>query len=85
MTNADWLARIVDARASRELRRPPMTTCVRAFLATVLLSSPLAAADLTGTWQLYFDPDLSGQPRSLECRLKQEPHRLTAACAGAPP
>ena len=37
-----------------------MTTCVSALLATMLLSPPLAAADLTGTWQLYFEPDLSG-------------------------
>jgi hypothetical protein len=61
-----------------------MTTCVSALLATMLLLPPLATSDLTGTWQLYFEPDLSGHPRSVECRLKQEPRRLTATCAGRP-
>jgi hypothetical protein len=50
----------------------------------MLLSPPLVAADLTGTWQLYFDPDLNGHPRTVECRLKQERRRLTATCAGRP-
>ena len=62
--------------------RPTTMTCLSALLATMLLSPPLAAADLTGTWQLHLDPDLSGHPRTVECRLKQEPRRLTATCAG---
>ena len=61
-----------------------MTTCLSALLATMLLLPPLATSDLTATWQLHFEPDLSGQPRSVECRLKQEPRRLTATCIGRP-
>jgi cytochrome oxidase assembly protein ShyY1 len=61
---------------------PQAMTCLSALLATMLLSAPSAAPDLTGTWQLHLEPDLSGHPRTVECRLKQEPRRLTATCAG---
>jgi len=40
----------------------------------------LLAADLSGTWTMKFEKDLSGYPASHECTLQQQGEKLTAMC-----
>jgi hypothetical protein len=40
----------------------------------------LLAADMTGNWTLRFDPDLSGNRTTRECKVQQEGEKLTFSC-----
>jgi hypothetical protein len=42
----------------------------------------LATLDLTGTWTLKFEKDLSGHPASHECTLQQHKQKLDGTCDG---
>jgi hypothetical protein len=47
--------------------------------------SALAAADLTGNWQLHLDPDFGGHDDTKICAFRQEERKLTIQCETGPP
>ena len=55
------------------------TLCLLALLETA------AAADLTGTWQLHFDPDFGGRDDTKACAFRQEERKLTIRCESGLP
>lgn len=56
-----------------------------AVLAVVAALEAVAAADLTGNWQLHFDPDFSGHDDTKACAFRQEERKLTIQCETGPP
>src|SRR5438309_6280686 len=58
-----------------------MTRMLVAF--AVVLLPPTFAADLSGRWILTLDPDLSGNPATVDCTFKQDGTKLTVNCSGA--
>ncbi len=63
-----------------------MKNIVVALIALPLLTAVLGAADLSGVWTLYFNPDFGGeQGQSADCTFKQNGTNLTIQCgSGAP-
>jgi hypothetical protein len=53
-------------------------------LLLLTLGATLSAADLSGSWTLSLDPDLSGNLDTLECTLKQSGSTLALVCGGGP-
>ena len=49
-----------------------------AFLLTLLLAAPLAAANFSGTWTL--DGDVAGNPVKGSCVLKQDGAKISGVC-----
>ena len=60
-----------------------MTKLLVSFVVVLLLAAPTFAADLTGRWILTLDPDLSGNPATVDCTFKQDGTKLTVNCNGA--
>jgi hypothetical protein len=56
------------------------------FLATLLvlsgLGTVLVAADLSGAWKLFLDPDLGGVRNTVPCTFTQDGQKLTIICNG---
>jgi len=50
-----------------------------------VVDTAAGAADLTGTWQLHFDPDFGGRDDTKACRFTQEERKLTIRCETGPP
>ena len=63
-----------------------MRKMLLALLAVPVLFVTLAAADLSGVWTLYFNPDFGGeQGQSATCTFKQDGTNLKIQCgSGAP-
>jgi opacity protein-like surface antigen len=59
-----------------------MTKLLAAFVVVLLLTPPTVAADLSGSWTLTLDPDLSGNPSTVDCTFKQDGSKLTVDCGG---
>jgi len=49
------------------------------------LGIALAAADLTGTWQLHLDPDFGGVDDTIVCTFAQDGRTLTIRCGSGFP
>ena len=60
-------------------------TCRLALLLLPMLVLPIAAADVSGVWELLLESDATTIPR-LACTFAQQGHELTGSCrpAGAP-
>jgi len=56
------------------------------FLAALLvlsgLGTVLVAADISGAWKLFLDPDLGGVRNTVPCTFKQDGQELTIICNG---
>jgi len=56
------------------------------FLAALLvlsgLGTVLVAADLSGAWKLFLDPDLGGVRNTVPCTFTQDGQKLTIICNG---
>jgi hypothetical protein len=56
------------------------------FLVTLLvlsgLGTVLVAADLSGAWKLFLDPDLGGVRNTVPCTFTQDGQKLTIICNG---
>lgn len=61
------------------MKRPLLTIALFAAL-----TAAIAAADLTGEWELELDPDFGGVKDVVACTLEQEGEALTANCGGGP-
>jgi hypothetical protein len=48
--------------------------------AVILLTSVLAAADLSGIWTLRWEPDFGGNLDAYDCTVKQQGRVLTVNC-----
>ena len=60
-----------------------MTKCLLAFVAALLVGASVGAADLSGRWILTLDPDLNGNPATVDCTFKQDGTKLAVNCNGA--
>jgi len=56
-----------------------------AVLAVLAALEAVPGADLTGNWQLHFDPDFSGHDDTKVCAFRQEEQKLTIQCETGPP
>jgi hypothetical protein len=56
------------------------------FLAALLvlsgLGTSLVAADVSGAWKLFLDPDLGGVRNTVPCTFTQDRQKLTIICNG---
>lgn len=50
----------------------------------LLVSTALAAADLSGVWELRWEPDFGGNVDAYECTFRQDARRLTVTCRDDP-
>ncbi len=58
-----------------------MNNMKRMILALALTALPLAAADINGNWK--FDGNVAGNPLKMDCAIKQEGEKFSAACKPA--
>jgi len=59
-----------------------MRTALLCAVAALVLSSALAAADLSGVWTLAWNPDFGGRADAYDCTFRQDGARLTVECDG---
>src|SRR5712692_8984371 len=61
------------------MKKPLLT-----LLLIASLGPALAAADVTGDWELELNPDFGGVDDVVACTFKQDGEKLTANCGGGP-
>ena len=62
-----------------------MTRLLSTLVVVPVLGIALAAADLTGTWQLHLDPDFGGEDDTIVCTFAQDGRTLTIRCGSGFP
>jgi hypothetical protein len=71
---------LVSARIGQQ--RCEMTRSLCVLIVTFILTTTLAAADLSGVWILELDPDFSGNQDIVSCGFAQTGNKLTVKCRG---